>query len=506
MFDVLSNGFRNARLKLQGRAQLDENNVSEALREVRASLIQADVGIDVIKGFLERVKERTLGSVVTLKGGGMQVSPQDHFINACYEELVALMGPVDSSLDLDGSPAVIMMVGLQGSGKTTTTGKLARRLQAQGHKPLLVAADIYRPAAVEQLMVLGRKLGLPVFSIKGMDPVKLSKLAVAQAKNVGRDVVIIDTAGRLAIDEELMAELEGIKSTVKPKNILFVVDAMIGQDAVQTARTFDERLSFDGFVLTKLDGDARGGAALSIKAVTGKPVKFLGQGEGLDKLEEFRPDGLAQRILGFGDVVGLMQDFEKHVDQTTVETDAKKMLSGTFTYEDFTKQLRQVRKLGPMREILAKLPGMGEALRQIPPEALDDRELDRTMAIIHSMTREERRNPQVLNDSRFRRIARGSGRSLSDVEALHDRFLQARQMMKGLGGMMGNPAAMQQMQQQMAAMQQGGGMPGFPGFPGMGPPSGGAGGGGRPTLSVEEKKARRKKQKAKRKNRKKNRK
>ncbi|TVQ90986.1 MAG: signal recognition particle protein [Deltaproteobacteria bacterium] len=508
MFDVLSTGFRNARLKLQGKAQLNEDNVSEALREVRASLIQADVGIDVIKGFLARVKERTLGSVVAVKGGGMQVTPQDHFINACYEELVELMGPVDTSLDLTGKPSIIMMVGLQGSGKTTTTGKLAKRLLAEGRKPMLVAADIYRPAAVDQLMVLGRKLGLPVFSIKGLDPVKLSKLAVAQARNVGRDVVIIDTAGRLAIDEQLMAELDAIKSTVKPHNILFVVDAMIGQDAVQTARTFDERLSFDGFVLTKLDGDARGGAALSIKAVTGKPVKFLGQGESLDKLEEFRPEGLAQRILGFGDVVGLMHDFEKHVDQASVETDAKKMLSGAFTYEDFVKQLKQVRKLGPMREILSKLPGMGEALRQIPPEALDDRELDRTLAIIHSMTRQERRNPEILSDSRFRRIARGCGRDLADVEALHDRFLQARQMMKGLGGMMGNPAAMQQMQRQMGAMQQGGGMPGFPGMPGMGgfPGMGGDGGGGRPTLSVEEKAARRKKQKQKRKARKKNRK
>ena len=378
---------------------------------------------------------------------------------------------------------------------------------AEGKKPLLVAGDIYRPAAIDQLMVLGRKLGVPVFSIKGMKPVQLATVAMQQAKNVGRDVVIIDTAGRLAIDEALMEELEGIKKAVTPENILFVVDAMIGQDAVKTAAEFHRRLSFDGFILTKLDGDARGGAALSIKAVTGKPVKFLGQGEELDRLEEFRPDGLAQRILGFGDVVGLMQDFEKHVDQKDVEKDAEKMLKGTFSYDDFVKQMKQIRKMGPLKEILSKLPGMGSMLKQIPAEALDDREMDRTLAIIQSMTKQERRDPDVLNDSRFRRIARGAGRSVDDVSALHDRFLQARQMMKGLGGMMQNPAAMQQMQQQMAAMQGGGGFPGMPpmggggmpGFPGM--PADDT-----PRLSAEEKVALRKKKRAKRKARKRNRK
>lgn len=507
MFDVLSAGFKNARLKLQGKTSLDEKNVGEALREVRSSLIQADVGIDVVKGFLARVKERALGEVVALKSTkGARVTPQDHFIKACYDELVELMGPVDTSLDLSGDPSVIMLVGLQGSGKTTTAGKLAKRLLAEGHKPLLVAADIYRPAAIDQLRVIGRKLAVPVFTLKGMDPVKLSTMAVAQAKNVGRDVVIIDTAGRLAINEELMVELDQIKAKVKPQNILFVVDAMIGQDAVQTARTFDSRLSFDGFVLTKLDGDARGGAALSIKAVTGKPVKFLGQGEDLDRLEEFRPDGLAQRILGFGDVVGLMQDFEKHVDQESAEKDARKMLKGEFSYDDFVKQLKQVRRMGPMRDILAKLPGMGDLLAQIPAEALDERELDRTMAIIGSMTHEERRQPSVLNTSRFERIARGCGRSLSDVQELHARFDQARQMMKGLGGMLGNPAAMGKMQQQMAAMQGQGGLPGMPpGLPGFPAPEGGDEG-GRGGLSVEEKIARRKKQKRQRKARKKNRK
>ena len=354
MFDVLTKGFRNARLKLQGKAELNEESLADALREVRTSLIQADVELSVVKTFIDQVKAKSLGEIVPVKGpNGMpiKVTPQDWFIKACYDELVELMGPVDTTLDLEGSPAVIMMVGLQGSGKTTTAGKLARRLKEEGKKPLLVAADIYRPAAIDQLMIIGRKLGIPVFSIKGMKPVDLAKQGVIQARNVGRDVVIIDTAGRLAIDDVLMQELEQIKADTKPKNILFVCDAMIGQDAVKTAAEFDRRLAFTGFVLTKLDGDARGGAALSIKQVTGKPVKFLGQGEALDRLEEFRPEGLAQRILGFGDVVGLMQDFEKHIDKETAEKDAENMLKGQFSYDDFVKQLKTVRKMGPLREL-----------------------------------------------------------------------------------------------------------------------------------------------------------
>ncbi len=516
MFDVLSRGFKDARLKLQGKARLSEENLGPALREVRSSLIQADVELGVAKAFVERVKTRCLDEVVALsaKGAKSQVTPQDHFIKACYDELVELMGPVDTSLDLDGKPAVIMMVGLQGSGKTTTTGKLAKRLVAEGKKPLLVAADIYRPAAVDQLMVLGRKLGVPVFSIKGMDPVQLSKMAVQQARNVGRDVVIIDTAGRLAVDDKLMQEVVDIQAAVKPKNVLFVVDAMIGQDAVRTAAEFDRRLDFTGFVLTKLDGDARGGAALSIKEVTGKPVKFLGQGEALDKLEDFRPDGLAQRILGFGDVVGLVQDFEKHIDQEEAQADTAKMLRGDFTYGDFIKQLQTVRKMGPIREIMAKIPFMSGMLDQIPEEALDDRELDKAMAVISSMTKQERNFPDVMNESRMQRIATGCGRSLNDIRDLHTRFVQARKMMGSLGGLMGNPAQMAKMQQQMAAMQQGGGFPGMGGgFPGMGgmpgmPGMEGFGGAApeRKELSAEDKAARRKKQKAARKARKKGRK
>ena len=457
MFDVLSKGFKSARLKLQGKAELTEESLAPAIREVRASLIQADVELGVVKTFIERVKEKSLGEIVplTLPGGQtVPVSPQDWFIKACYDELVALMGPVDTSLDLDGKPAVIVMVGLQGSGKTTTAGKLARMLKEQGKKPMLVAADVYRPAAIEQLMVLGRKLGVPVFHMRGMDPVALAKNGVMQARNVGRDVVIIDTAGRLALDERLMVELEQIKAAVNPKNILFVCDAMIGQDSVKTAAEFDRRLDFTGFVLTKLDGDARGGAALSIKHVTGKPVKFLGQGEQLDKLDEFRPDGLAQRILGFGDVVGLMQDFEKHIDKETAEKDTERLLQGSFTYDDFVKQLRTVRKMGSLKDLMSRMPFFGDLMEQIPEEALDERELDRTLAIIGSMTHQERNNPDVLtrNDSRFRRIAKGAGRKVEDVTELHVRFLQARDMMKGLGGMLANPSKLEEMMKQLGKM------------------------------------------------------
>jgi signal recognition particle subunit SRP54 len=502
MFDVLSKGFKNARLKLTGKAELTEDNLGPALREVRTSLIQADVELGVVKDFLARVKEASLGEIVPLKGPTGQkitVTPQDWFVKACYDQLVELMGPVDTSLDLSGKPAVILMVGLQGAGKTTTAAKLAKRLQGEGHKPLMVAADIYRPAAVDQLKVHGVKLGVPVFHQDDTDPVQLARLGVLQAKNLGNDVVIIDTAGRLAIDETLMQEVSDIRTQVQPANVLFVVDAMIGQDAVKTARAFDEHLDFTGFVLTKLDGDARGGAALSIKAVTGKPVKFLGQGEDLDALEEFRPEGLAQRILGMGDVVGLMQDFEKHIDKETAEKDAVKMLKGQFTYDDFVKQLKTVRKMGPLKEILSKMPGIGGMLDQIPDEALDDRELDRTLAIIQSMTHQERNNPDVMNESRMARIAVGCGRQLEDVQSLHERFVQARQMMAGLGSMMG-----------------GGGMPGMPGMGGPGglggmfgglPGMGGADPGPqRKQLSADEKKARRKKQKEKRKSRKRNRK
>jgi signal recognition particle subunit SRP54 len=501
MFDVLSRGFKNATLMLQGKAELTEEVLQPALREVRTSLLQADVDLDVTKAFLQSVKDKSLGEIVPLKVAGQSVKlgPQDWFVKACYDELVDRMGPVDVTLELDGRPAIVLMVGLQGSGKTTTSGKLAKLLQGQGKKPLLVAADIYRPAAVEQLQTLGRKIGVPVYHAPGTAPVDLAKQAVVQARNTGRDVVIVDTAGRLTIDEAMMQEVADIKAAVQPKNVLFVVDAMIGQDAVRTAKAFDDRLSFTGFVLTKLDGDARGGAALSIKTVTGKAIKFLGKGEGMDGLEEFRPEGLAQRILGMGDVVGLVQDFERHVDKQEAEKDAEKMLRGDFGYDDFVKQLQTVRKMGPLREIMAKMPFIGGMMDQIPAEALDDRELDRTLAIIGSMTKQERKFPDLMDLSRMHRVAEGCGRPVDDVEALHERFLQARQMMAGMGQMMRDPNALARIQQ---AMQSGKGLEGLlpGGMPGGGPPKP-----VRPQLSVDEKLARRKKQKEARKARKQNR-
>ena len=522
MFETLSNGFKNAKLKLQGKTRLTEENIAEALRDVRVSLLEADVEISVVRTFMDRVSERSLGEVVHLKAPkeghglnkGTKVSPTDHFIKICHDELVALMGPVDSSLDLTGHPATIMMVGLQGSGKTTTAGKIAKMLKEQGKKPMLVAADIYRPAAIDQLMTLGRKLDLPVFSIPGMSPVDLCKAAMAQARSVGRDVVIFDTAGRLAIDETLMSELEGIKSATTPDNILFVCDAMIGQDAVRTAAEFNRRVSFTGFVLTKLDGDARGGAALAIKEVTGKPIKFLGMGEGLDKLDPFRPEGLADRILGFGDVVGLMQDFEAVVDKDSAEKDAVKMLKGQFTFGDFMKQINMIRKMGSLRSIMEKLPGMGDMMSQLPPEALDDRELNKVEAIIQSMTKQERNDPDVLNDSRIRRIAKGCGREVSDVKELHERFNQMRQMMAGLGnsglfgGMpgMGGRAARRRMggANPMEAMGDMGGMGGMGPMGGMaGMMADDAGGGG---MTKEQRVAAAKKKRAERKARKKSRK
>lgn len=466
MLETLSKGFRNARLKLQGKAELSEDNIADALRDVRVSLLEADVELGVVKSFLDTVKNRAIGEVVQIRGpkekpkgwpAGFEPTPADWFIKICHDELAALMGPVEAGLDLSGKPSVIMMVGLQGSGKTTTAGKLARKLMKEGKKPMLVAADIYRPAAIDQLTTIGRKLGVPVMSIKGMNPVQLCKLAVTQARNVGRDVVIFDTAGRLAIDETLMAELDQIKAQTNPHNILFVCDAMIGQDAVRTAAEFDRRLSFSGFILTKLDGDARGGAALSIKQITGKPIKYLGMGETLDKLDEFRPEGLADRILGFGDVVGLMKDFEQVVDEKTAEQDAVKMLKGEFTYVDFLKQISMIKQMGSLRSIFERLPMISEMLENVPPEALDDKELVKVEAVVHSMTNQERNHPDVLNESRFNRIARGSGRPLQEVRELHQRFLQVRQVMKHMGssGMFGGLPGL---------AGAGGGMPGLPGM------------------------------------------
>ncbi len=363
-----------------------------------------------------------------------------------------------------------MMVGLQGSGKTTTTAKLGNLLRRQGKKPLLVAADMQRPAAVEQLQILGKQIDVPVFNIAGATPLEICEKAIAEAKAKKCDVIIYDTAGRLAIDEKLMGELASIKASVRPENILLVIDAMIGQDAVKVSRGFHDTLGLTGVVVTKLDGDARGGAMLSVKEVTGAPVRFAGVGEGVDKLEEFRPEGMAQRVLGLGDVVGLMKDFEQVVDQKKAADDAMKMLEGKFTLDDFLEQIRMIQKMGPLKDIVGKMPGMSEMM---PADVnLDDRELVKIEAIISSFTRQERQDPYALirEPSRVTRIAKGSGTKEPAVSELVQKFLFMRQMMEGLGGsgMLGKIPGMKnlQMARNLQKQMKGGG--GFPGMPGMG--------------------------------------
>ncbi len=436
MLETISKGFRDARNRLRGFREITESNIDDALRDIRLSLLEGDVEYHVVKQFLAHVKETALGEIVRTRashaGKRIGVTPGDHFVKICQDKLEELMGPVDTSLRMAPVGVTkVMMVGLQGSGKTTTTAKLARLLQKEGHRPLMVAADIYRPAAVDQLRVLGERLDIPVHHEAGKQPPQLCVDAVGVARAKGCDVVLFDTAGRLAIDEVLMQELGDIRSATQPENILLVIDSMIGQDAVKTARGFNERLDITGVVLTKLDGDARGGAAISVKAATGCPIKYVGMGEGLDKLEEFRPEGLASRILGMGDVVGLMQDFEEVVDEEKAEQDARKLLSGQFDFDAFLEQIRTIKKLGSLKDLVEKLPFFSDGL----PEGanLDDNELVKIEAMIASMTKQERKSPAILNESRVARIAKGSGRSAQEVGDLLTRFNAMRDMMKKLG-------------------------------------------------------------------------
>ncbi len=495
MLETVSKGFRAAKHRLSGKAEITDESIGEAVRDIRVALLEADVDLKVAKAFVARVKEKALGEVVKVKAKGKkgkaQVSPGDHFIKICHDELEALMGPVEPGRAYASKgPTKVMMVGLQGSGKTTTAAKLARRLKADGKSVLMVAADIYRPAAVDQLQQLGAQLGIPVHHTPDTSPPELCEAALDRARKQKTDVVIFDTAGRLAIDEPMMAELEGVRSRTRPENILLVCDAMIGQDAVRTAVTFDDRLDLTGFVMTKLDGDARGGAALSIKEVTGKPIKYLGLGESLDKLEDFRPEGLASRILGFGDIVGLMQDFETHVDEEEAERDAGRILSGDFNLDDFVKQIQTLQKMGSLSDLLEKFPLFG----QLPEGfSIDDGELGRVKAMVSSMTRKERAEPEIIDASRIKRVSRGSGTKESDVKGLLDRFRGMREMFRKLGpdgsmGLLGNLPGLKNLamlkqlkgqEDELAGLFGPGG--GMPGMPMLGGPAGGPGAFGGPS-------------------------
>lgn len=438
MLETISKGFNLAKNILKKETVLTKENIAKALDEVKISLLEADVEYNIVKNFLERVKEKSLGlsiktQVKDNKNNVKKITPYEHFVNTCHEELLALMGPESSPLSLKKSPCVIMMTGLQGSGKTTSSAKLARFLKEEHKKnPLLIAADIYRPGAALQLEILGKKIAVPVFHKENASAQEICSLGLKQALIGNHDVIIIDTAGRLAIDEDLMNELLDIKSLTNPEHILLVLDSMIGQDAITTGSLFDKKLDLDGFIFTKLDGDTRGGAALSIKEITKKPIKFTSFGEDLLSFELFRPEGLASRILGMGDIVSLAKDFEKHVSEEDAQKDMDKMLQGSFSFDDFLKQLNLIKKIGSFKSIIERIPGIGDML----PGSLniDEKEFVKFEAMIQSMTKKERRNPEILQKqkSRRERIVKGSGTKLEDLEQLLQRFIGMRNMMKGL--------------------------------------------------------------------------
>jgi signal recognition particle subunit SRP54 len=448
MFDNLTDKFDSVFKKLRGHGRLTEGNIQDALREVRLVLLEADVNFKVVKDFVAAVQTRAVGQEV-LKS----LTPAQQVIKVVRDELGLLMGAgVDNQLNLSAKPPVpIMLCGLQGAGKTTTCGKLALRLRKEKRNPLLVPADIYRPAAIEQLKTLGRQLGVPVFDTQpGMDPVRICEEARRFAELNGYDTLILDTAGRLHIDDALMGELERIKASLAPREILFVADSMTGQDAVNVAKSFDERLAVTGVILTKLDGDARGGAALSIRAVTGKPIKFVGLGEKLDAIEVFHPDRMAQRILGMGDVLSLIEKAESVIDKDQAAAMEKRLRKEGFTLENFRDQLQSIKKMGSLESILSLIPGAGKAMKQMQGMQLPDKELKKIEAIIGSMTAKERRDHRIINGSRRLRIAKGSGTTVQDVNQLLKRFTEAQKMMKkmqqlgpkGLKGLMGRGGGM----------------------------------------------------------------
>ena len=424
MFENLSDRLERSFKILKGQGKITEINVAETLKEVRRALLDADVNYKIAKEFTEIVKEKALGQDVL-----NAVKPEQLMVKIVHDELALLMGGTAEDINIKGSPAVILMSGLQGSGKTTFSGKLANMIKSKrGKSPLLVAGDVYRPAAIEQLKVLGEQIGVPVyFEEDNKNPVKIAKNAIEYARQHGRDLVIIDTAGRLAIDEEMMAEIEAIKNAVKPQEILFVVDAMTGQDAVNTAKEFNDRLNFSGVVLTKLDGAPRGGAALSIRSVVDKPIKFIGTGEKLDAIDVFHPERMSDRILGMGDVVTLVEKAQEQYDEEEARRLQKKIAKNQFDFNDFITQIQQIKKMGNLKDMASMIPGVG---KQIKDMDFDDDAFKGIEAIIHSMTPQERTNPEILNGSRRARIAKGSGTDVQEVNKLIKQFDETRKMMR----------------------------------------------------------------------------
>jgi len=433
IFEGLAEKLQNTFKKLKGKGKLSEADVDAAMREVRVALLEADVNFKVVKDFVKKVRERSIGQEVM-----DSLTPGQHVIKIVNEELTELMGGAQSKINIASKPpTVIMLVGLQGAGKTTTAGKLANLLRKQGRRPLLVAADVYRPAAIKQLQVLGEQLNIPVYTLgEKTNPVDIARGALEHARSIGNDTVIIDTAGRLHINEELMDELENIKETAHPHEVLFVMDATTGQDAVNVAETFNVRLGIDGVIMTKLDGDTRGGAALSVKAVTGKPIKFAGIGEKLEALEPFHPDRMAARILGMGDVLSLIEKAQTSMDAEKALELQRKIKTQDYNLQDFMDQMEQIKSMGPIDELLGMIPGLGQ-VKQLKnlKGSVDDKEFAHMKAIIQSMTIKERQDPRIIKDSRKKRIAKGSGTKVSEVNRLLKQFEETKKMMKQFSGM-----------------------------------------------------------------------
>jgi signal recognition particle subunit SRP54 len=468
MFDSLGDRLQGIVKRLKGKGRLTEADVDEVLAEIRTALLEADVNVSVVRDVVARIREQSIGSTVS-----EALDPSQQIIKIVNAELVGMLGGETLKITYSSvPPTVVLMAGLQGSGKTTSAAKLARWFKSQGRQPLLVGADLQRPAAVEQLRTLGAQIGVPVFSESG-DPVTTARRGLEEARRLGKDVLIVDTAGRLAIDEEMMQQVAEISSTVKPNYTFLVVDAMTGQDAVSVAKAFDERLSIDGVILSKLDGDARGGAALSVKYVIGKPIAFAATGEKIDAFEQFHPDRMAGRILGMGDMLTLIEQAEKVFEQDKAEEAAARMLEGQFTLEDFLDQLQQLKKMGPLSGIMGMLPGMPKEMKDAQ---IGDDQVKTTEAIIRSMTPEERRQPEIINGSRRTRIAKGSGTQVADVNRLIKQFTEMQKMMKRMGGLAkpqgkagkgkGKVNKRQAMRELGDMLGGQGGMPGFPGLDG----------------------------------------